>query len=73
MDTCTPGDDIEVTGVLIQRWKRPVKEQRPVVELAILANKVDTLSKRENVAEEDLKLTAQYAAEFKAFWERLKK
>ncbi len=70
MDSCSPGDDIEVSGVLIQRWRKPVNEQRPQIELAILTNRVTVLSKRENVAEEDSKASEQSAAEFVAFWER---
>ena len=49
VDTCKPGDDIMVTGMLIKRWdKMPLmNDARPVVELAFLANNVEILNKRE--------------------------
>lgn len=56
--------------MLIQRWNKTAKEQRPQIELAILANKVTVLCKKDNIAEEDTKQEAIFNAEFKAFWKR---
>ena len=49
-----------------------MKEQRPQVELAIVANRVIVLSKKESVAEEDSKQEAVYTEELKEFWNRWK-
>jgi len=70
---CNPGDDVEVTGILIERWHKPVKELRPQIELAVLANRVVILSKREELPEEDSKKDTKYKEEFKGFWDQWKR
>ena len=49
VEACKPGDDVMVTGILIQRWKNmpPQPGTRPYIELALLANNVEVLNKRE--------------------------
>ncbi len=48
-ESCKPGDDIMITGVLEHRWKfmPPAEGQRPIVELILIANNVEVLNKRE--------------------------
>ena len=42
-------DDVMITGILVQRWKNmpPVPGTRPYMELALVANNVEVLNKRE--------------------------
>ena len=49
VETCKPGDDVMLTGSLIQRWKMfpPMPGCRPVVELALLVNNVEILNKKD--------------------------
>jgi len=49
VEKCMPGDDIMITGVIIQRWKNfpPSDGTRPFIDLALLANNVEILNKRE--------------------------
>jgi DNA helicase MCM9 len=49
VDSCKPGEDIMVTGVLIKRWNKmpPTPDMRPAVELAFMANSIEILNKRE--------------------------
>lgn len=49
VEVCKPGDDVMVTGILIQRWKNmpPMPGTRPYIELALVANNVEVLNKKE--------------------------
>ena len=49
VEVCKPGDDVMVTGILIQRWKNmpPMAGTRPFIELALVANNIEVLNKRE--------------------------
>ena len=44
-----PGDDVMLTGVLVTRWKNfpPQPGMRPYVDLALIANNVEVLNKKE--------------------------
>ena len=69
-ESCKPGDDVMVTGVLIQRWTNlpPAPGTRPLVELAFDANNVEVLNKKE--FQRDNQLTVDVLQEFKRFWAR---
>ena len=48
VDICKPGDDVMISGMLIERWKSPFdRGGRPEIELAVLAKNVTVLNKRE--------------------------
>ena len=49
VEVCKPGDDVMLTGVLIQRWKNmpPMAGTRPQIELALLTNNIEVLNKRD--------------------------
>ena len=49
VEICKPGDDVMLTGILVQRWKNmpPTPGTRPIIELALIANNVEVLNKRE--------------------------
>ena len=40
VDRCKPGDDVTVTGVLRKRWRPLMKDARPDIELAVVAEHV---------------------------------
>jgi len=47
-ESCKPGDDVIVTCILVNRWKNfpPTPGNRPIIELAIIANNIEVLNKR---------------------------
>lgn len=48
VDLVKPGDDIMIAGLFIQRWKPPFfATQRPEIEVAVLANNITVLNKRD--------------------------
>lgn len=49
VESCKPGDDVMVTGILIQRWKNmpPAPGSRPFIEMAMVANNIEVLNKKE--------------------------
>lgn len=48
VEIAKPGDDVMISGILIQRWKAPFNRlDRPEIEIAVLANNVTVLNKRE--------------------------
>jgi DNA replicative helicase MCM subunit Mcm2 (Cdc46/Mcm family) len=62
-----PGDDVMISGLFIQRWKPPFnRTERPEIEVAVLANNITVLNKREyNVKTE---INQQICKEIKNFW-----
>jgi DNA helicase MCM9 len=70
VETCKPGDDVMVTGILIQRWKNmpPAPGTRPFIELALVANNVEVLNKRE--FQKGNQISIDSVNEFKRFWKR---
>jgi hypothetical protein len=56
-----------VSGILIQRWKSPFDRMaRPEIEVAILANNVTVLNKRDfNIKQE---INRQACSDFKKYW-----
>jgi DNA helicase MCM9 len=54
VELAKPGDDVMISGILIQRWKPPFNRfDRPEIEIACLANNVTVLNKREfNIKQE---------------------
>lgn len=49
VESVKPGDDVMLTGVLMQRWKQmpPQSATRPLVDLALTVNNVEVLNKRD--------------------------
>eukprot|EP00347_Sterkiella_histriomuscorum_P013643 403363933 len=70
VEICKPGDDVMITGVLIQRWKNmpPAPGTRPFIELALLANNVEVLNKREFSKSNSINMDT--LNEFKRFWRK---
>ena len=66
VDMCKPGDDVLINGILIQRWKSYGREDRPLIDIAILANNIIVLNKKEFIQKFDV--TQENKAEFKKFW-----
>ena len=62
-----PGDDVMISGLFIQRWKPPFnRTERPQIEVAVLANSITVLNKREfNIKQE---INQQACSEFKSYW-----
>lgn len=41
VDLCKPGDDVMISGILIQRWKPPFNRlDRPEIEVSVLGNNI---------------------------------
>lgn len=70
VESCKPGDDVMLTGSLIQRWKNfpPMDGCRPIVELALLTNNVETLNKRD--FQRGTQISSEQLNEFKRFWKK---
>jgi DNA helicase MCM9 len=48
VDICKPGDDVMISGILIQRWKSPFNRlDRPEIEVSVLGNNITVLNKRD--------------------------
>lgn len=73
VDTCKPGDDIMVTGVLLKRWNKmpPTNDARPAVELAFVANNIEILNKREFTKTNQI--STERIQEYKQFWKKKNK
>lgn len=69
-ESCKPGDDIMITGVLEHRWKfmPPAEGQRSIVELILIANNVEVLNKRE--FQHGNLITVESLNDFKRYWKR---
>ena len=70
VEVCKPGDDVMITGILIQRLKNmsPIPGTRPQIELALVANNVEVLNKRE--FSKSNQISIESVTEFKRFWKR---
>ncbi|CDW77769.1 mcm2 3 5 family protein [Stylonychia lemnae] len=70
VEVCKPGDDVMITGILIQRWKNmpPAPGTRPYIELALVANNVEVLNKREFSKSNQINMDT--LNEFKRFWRK---
>jgi DNA helicase MCM9 len=66
VDICKPGDDVLINGILIQRWKNYGRDERPIIDIAILANNIIVLNKKEFIQKFDV--TQENKQEFKKFW-----
>jgi DNA helicase MCM9 len=65
-DTCLPGDDVKIYGVLIHRWMfNPFPNSRPELQLCIYVNAVQVLNKTDKVNSD---VTPREAKEFQKFW-----
>jgi len=73
VEMCKPGDDVMVSGILLQRWKsHPLMPgSRPLIELALLANNVEVLNKRE--FSKGNQISGERVEEFKHFWKKHKR
>ena len=69
VEVCKPGD-VMVTGILIQRWKNmpPMAGTRPFIELALVANNIEVLNKREFTKNNQISMDT--VNEFKRFWKK---
>lgn len=69
-ESVKPGDDVMLTGVLVNRWKNfpPLPGQRPFVDIALVANNVEILNKRE--LQNGDQITKDSLEDFKRFWKR---
>lgn len=67
VDLVKPGDDVMISGLFIQRWKPPFRAaDRPEIEVAVLANNITVLNKRDyNIKQE---INQQACSEFKRYW-----
>ena len=70
VESAKPGDDVMITGVLIQRWKNmpPAPGTRPLLELAFVANNVEVLNKREFT--KGNQISQERISEYKVFWKK---
>lgn len=70
VESAKPGDDVMITGILVQRWKNmpPVPGTRPYIELALVANNVEVLNKRE--FSKSNQISMESISEFKRFWKK---
>jgi DNA replicative helicase MCM subunit Mcm2 (Cdc46/Mcm family) len=67
VESCLPGDDVKVSGVLIERWiYPPFKDQRPELQTCIYVNDIQIINKSENKGDDTASSTE--AKEFKDFW-----
>lgn len=59
-----------ITGILVQRWKNmpPSSGTRPYIELALVANNVEVLNKREFSKSNSISMES--IMEFKKFWKK---
>jgi len=67
VDLCKPGDDVMISGILIQRWKSPfMRLDRPEIEVSVLGNNITVLNKRDfNIKQE---INQQACSDFKKYW-----
>ena len=65
-----PGDDVMLTGTLIQRWKNmpPASGTRVILDMALVANNVEVLNKRD--FQRGNQISVESLNEFKMFWKR---
>lgn len=70
VEVCKPGDDVMLTGVLIQRWKNmpPANGTRPQIELALVANNVEVLNKRD--FQRGNQISIENLNDYKRFWKK---
>ena len=64
VDSCKPGDDVTVNGVILRRWKYLNLSSKCDVELVIKANDVVIT----NAQRASVSVTSQYKSEFTEFW-----
>jgi DNA helicase MCM9 len=70
VEICKPGDDVMVTGILVQRWKNnpSIPGTRPQIELSLIANNIEVLNKRE--FSKNNQISMDTVNEFKRFWKK---
>uniref|UniRef100_T1IPA6 DNA helicase MCM9 n=1 Tax=Strigamia maritima TaxID=126957 RepID=T1IPA6_STRMM len=68
-DACKPGDDVEVSGLVLRRWHSATPNLRPVIELFVKANYVEVIN---NNRGSHRLLKDEKHEEFKSFWDRYK-
>jgi len=66
VDSCQPGDDVVVVGVVLQRWRAPIESDRCEIEVFVLANHLFVKNQKESNPE----ATEALRARFVDFWQR---
>ncbi|XP_063846582.1 DNA helicase MCM9-like [Scylla paramamosain] len=69
VDSCRPGDDVVVCGVVRRRWRPLVRDSRPCVDLVLKANNVTVDNKERSGS---MAITEEVRQEFAEFWEHHK-
>nr|XP_047132529.1 DNA helicase MCM9 [Hydra vulgaris] len=64
VDSCKPGDDVTITGIVLQRWKSLYKDNKCDVELVLKANHVVI----DNIQHCSSSMNDQHQKEFHEFW-----
>ncbi|XP_076053168.1 DNA helicase MCM9-like isoform X2 [Oratosquilla oratoria] len=65
VDSCKPGDDVLVCGVVLRRWSPVNKNMRPSIDLVMKANNVTVQNKQRSTAA----VTDEMREEHHNFWE----
>eukprot|EP00117_Sycon_ciliatum_P040265 scpid10796/ scgid29615/ DNA replication licensing factor MCM9; Mini-chromosome maintenance deficient 9; Mini-chromosome maintenance deficient domain-containing protein 1 len=65
VDVCKPGDDVTVTGVVIQRWQNLYPDSRCDLGLVLLANHIKVNNEQRN----SVQVTNELKEEITDFWE----
>jgi DNA helicase MCM9 len=65
VDSCQPGDDVKLVGVVLQRWRTPVENDRCDIEVFVVANHL-LVSNQKEVRPE---ATDGFRAKFIEFWD----
>lgn len=64
VDTCKPGDDVSITGIVTRRWGKLIDGERTEIELVIIANNL----KVNNETKFGVGVTDELRDEFELFW-----
>lgn len=67
-DICKAGDDVQVTGIVMQVWRPPRAGMRPTLEMAIRVNHVIIHNEQKGA----LSITDELRNEFNQFWSKYK-
>ena len=70
VESVKPGDDVMLTGTLIQRWMQTPSSSgtRPLVDLALKVNNVEVLNKRD--FQRGNQISSECLNDFKRFWKK---
>lgn len=64
VDSCKPGDNVTVTGIIVDRWSPLRNDMRPEIDLIIEANNVIV----HNVSDNSINITPSKELFFRNFW-----